>query len=227
MPKGQLEQVLEDLLAYMEYLRPIVKERRDGTGTDIISKLAQANIEGDSLSEEELIFACIMVFVAGHETTKCLLGNALVALLEHPEQLELARQMGDDLSGVVEEALRFEAPLQQTKRVATRPFELGGMRIDSGDALLVCIAAANRDPAQFDDPDRFDVTRNDSSHIGFGHGVHSWLGGMLARVEVEVALRAILDKYPRLTLAADQVPWVDKSFILRGPESLPLVARAD
>jgi cytochrome P450 len=153
--------------------------------------------------------------VAGHETTTNLIGNGLLALLRHPEQLALLRREPERVPQAVEEMLRFDGPVQATVRVAKEPVELAGVAIGPG-ALVICgIGAANRDPAVFEDPDRFDVTRRQAHHLAFGFGTHFCLGAPLARLEGEVAFRALLERFPRLELASEPVRWRPNP-VLRG-----------
>jgi pimeloyl-[acyl-carrier protein] synthase len=159
------------------------------------------------------------LLVAGNETTTNLIGNGLHALLKHPDQL---RRVADDrtlIPSAVEEMLRYDSPVQLTTRAANTDLDLSGTRIKQGDFVYLFIGAANRDPAQFDHPDRFDVSRPDNKHLAFGAGHHFCLGAPLARLEAQVAIRTLLRRYPRLRLAGDD-PEYRNNFNLRGLKAL-------
>jgi cytochrome P450 len=208
-------------------LAELVAARRAQPGDDLISRLAGAVTGGgDRLSDEEAAFVAIMCFVAGHETTKSLIGNGLLALIRHPGQQERLRARPDLVPGAVGEALRYDSPLQMTKRLATRDIEIGGQRVPAGDQLLLCLGAANRDPEAFDRPDDFDIGRNADRHLAFGFGMHGCLGGLLAALQAEAAFGCLYRS--RVTLRADAtldsggLEWQDHSFIVRGLKRLPV-----
>jgi cytochrome P450 len=211
---------------FAQALDEVVAHRKSHPGDDLISQLLSVRTaSGDRLTEEELIFVCIMCFVAGNETTKSLIGNALLALLQHPGQDALLRQRPDLMPGMIDEALRYDCPLQQTKRLANCSVRIRGQEIQPGDQVLVCLGAANRDPEVFTDPDRFDITRNAKRHLAFGHGMHGCLGGMLAELQTSVAFETLYAMPGRLELGTDQLEWQDQSFIIRGLKRLPVVVR--
>jgi cytochrome P450 len=226
MSRNDFEQAHSVLLEYMAFFRELVRERRERPGDDLISSLLAARAGEDRLSEDEVIFTCIMTFVAGHETTKALLGNGMLALLRHPEQLHLLLQRPELIGSTVEEMLRYDSPLQMTKRKATEDLEIGGRAIRQGEQLLLCLGAANRDPERFQEPDRFDITRSDNAHIAFGFGMHSCLGGLLANVEAQLALGVLLRRLRDLRLGDEQLEWSQSSFIVRGLKRLPITFRS-
>jgi cytochrome P450 len=198
-----------------------VPERRRHPENDLLSALIAAEEAGDKLSEGELISTCILLFIAGHETTVNLIGNGLLALLRHPDQLRLLREEPALITSAIEELLRYDSPVQATARVASEDVELGGQLVPKG-AILVCgIGAANRDPAHFPDPDCLDIRRRDNRHLSFGFGIHFCLGAPLARVEGQVAIGTLLRRRPRLELATDTPEWRESS-TLRGLKALPL-----
>ncbi|MGQ4601411.1 cytochrome P450 [Nocardia sp. R6R-6] len=204
-------------------LAVVLAERRSRPGADLISRLLAARTTGgDTLSDEELIFVCIMCFVAGNETTKSLIGNGVLALLRHPDQGTLLRSQPKPARAAVIEALRYDCPLQMTKRVATRDCEIGGKRISAGDQILVCLGAANRDPAVFDRPDEFDLTRAPGDHLAFGHGMHGCLGGLLAELQAEVAFDYLYRHSQGVASSDGELEWQDHSFIVRGLKHLPV-----
>lgn len=204
-------------------LHDLVTERRRAPGDDLLSRLATAGTAGgDRLSDEEAVFVAMMCFVAGTETTTSLIANGLLALLRHPDQTDLLRRRPDLARGAVDEVLRYDGPLQLTKRVATRDVEIGGTLVRAGDQVLLCLGAANRDPAVFQAPHDLDITRDAGRHLAFGHGMHGCLGGALAELQAEVALTRLIGGHPDLHLAGDEVAWQDHSMIVRGPVALPV-----
>jgi len=212
--------------AFAHALEEVVTERRSRLVDDLISQLLTAQTSGgDKLSDEELVFVCIMCFVAGNETTKSLIGNGLLALLQHPSQGARLHRRPELLKSTVEEALRYDSPLQLTKRLATRDVEIGGKQVREGDQILLCLGAANRDPAVFSRPDEFDITRSARGHLAFGYGMHGCLGGLLAELQAEVAFERLYRRAERLELLAEQLEWQDHSFIVRGLKHLPVSLR--
>jgi pimeloyl-[acyl-carrier protein] synthase len=173
------------------------------------------------LSEAELLTLCVNLLTAGHETTTNLIGNGLLTLLRHPDQLERLRADPSLMPTAIEEMLRFESPLQRNPRRVAVDLELRGQALRRGDFVLQVLGAANRDPAQFPDPDRFDVGRRTNAHVAFGFGVHFCLGAPLARLEGGIAIGTVLRRMPGLRLAAGDVRW-QRSPLLRGLEALPL-----
>ena len=211
---------------FAQALAEVVAHRRSHPGDDLISRLlAVRTTGGDRLTDEELIFVCMMCFVAGNETTKSLIGNAMLALLQHPDQDARLRLRPDLVPGMIDEVLRYDCPLQQTKRLAGRSVRVGEQEIERGDQVLVCLGAANRDPAVFPDPDRFDITRDARRHLAFGHGMHGCLGGMLAELQASIAFDTLYAMPGRLEPGAGQPEWQDQSFIIRGLRRLPVVVR--
>ena len=174
------------------------------------------------LSEEELLATCVLLLFAGHETTTNLIANGVLALLEHPDQLERLQHDAALLPSAIEELIRYDGPVQATARCATVNLELHGSSIQPGEFLLLVLGAANRDPDQFPNPDRLDVGRRDNRHLGFGHGIHFCLGAPLARLEGQLALGALLQRFPRLRLG-DEPPVRKPDFFLRGLSSLPVL----
>ncbi|WP_330181679.1 cytochrome P450 [Nocardia sp. NBC_01503] len=225
MKAADFARVREVVEEFATALGEVLAERRRRPGTDLISRLrAVRTTGGDALSDEELIFVCVMCFVAGNETTKSLIGNGTLALLRYPDQAALLRQDPDTVGTAVVEALRYDSPLQLTKRLATKDVEIGGRVIRAGDQVLVCLGAANRDPEVFPDPDRFDLTRDTSSQLAFGHGMHGCLGGQLAELVAGVAFAQL--RTVDLTPLVDEFEWQDHSFIVRGLRALPVEIRA-
>jgi cytochrome P450 len=211
----------QGVYALKGYLRSIFNQRRQSPQDDLISALLIVEQEGDRLSEEEMFGMCVFLLVAGHETTLALIGNGLLALLRNPDR---KRTLQDDpalIETAVEEFLRYDSPIQHQTRVAGEDFELEGRQIRQGQRVLPMLGAANRDPAQFDDPDRLDIRRQPNPHLAFGYGIHFCLGAPLARLEGQIAIGAILRRMPALQLTTESLTWrVHTS--MRNPEMLPV-----
>ena len=205
-----------------DYFGQILAERRRVPRDDLISTLAQSEIDGVGLTDEEIFAFLLLILPAGVETTYRASGNLLVALLRQPALLEAVRADRDLLRGAIEEALRWEPPISTVVRVATRDCELGGVAIGAGTNVGVSVAAANRDPKRYPDPDRFDPTRTNIAHLTFGAGPHVCLGMHLARMETAVAIDALLDRIPRLRLDPDAAPPSIVGVAFRSPAALPV-----
>ena len=205
--------------ALADYFRRLVPERRARPQQDLLSGLIAAEEQGDKLSSDEVIAMCLLLFIAGHETTVNLIGNGTFALLRHPEQLWKLQAEPGLIGNAVEELLRYDSPVQRTARITNTEAEVGGQAMPKGTMVITALGAANRDPAQFTDPDVLDVTRKDPRHISFGFGIHFCLGAPLARVEGQVALGTLLRRMPNLTLAESNPDWRESS-VLRGLKRL-------
>src|SRR5262245_22668156 len=203
------------------YLENLIAARRARPGDDLLSALLDVEADGDRISPDEVVDLALLLLVAGHETTVNLIGNGVLALLRAPDQLSLLRRSPHLVAGAVDELLRFDSPVQLTQRVATEDLDRAGQRVRAGDEIMLILGAANRDPLVFAEPDRLDVTRDARRHVAFGGGIHHCLGAALARLQGEVALSALLARFPRLQLAG--TPDRRPTFTLRGLESLPVV----
>jgi cytochrome P450 len=211
------------VMEFLDYLRDFVAERRNNLtddADDILSRLIRWESEGFRLSEQQLYHQCIFLLNAGHETTTNLIGNGIHALLTHPEELARLRADPGLVSSAVEEFLRYESPVQLGNRVATEDTTVGETAIAAGDALTLCIGAANRDPAVYPDPDRLDVGRNPRDHLAFGGGIHTCAGLNVARLEARIAIPALLEHFPKLRLAG--TPVRDRRARFRGFLSVPV-----
>jgi pimeloyl-[acyl-carrier protein] synthase len=208
-----------------EYFRRLIPERRRQPRQDLLTLLIAAEEQGDRLTEGELLSTCVLLYVAGHETTVNLIGNGLYALLRHPAELGRLRVQPDLLPAAVEELLRYDAPVQRTVRIAHEDVELGGRHIDKGSLIVPVMGAANRDPAHFPDPDRLDIGRRENRHVAFGYGIHFCLGAPLARLEGQIVLAHLLRRFPQLALLTERPPW-RRSFTLRGLQALPVSCAA-
>jgi len=203
-----------------EYIEGIADQRRRDPRGDLISGLVAAEEEGDRLSRDELFTTCVLLLVAGNETTTKLIGNSIVALLRNPDQFEILREEPKRIPGAVDELLRYDSPVQLTSRFVSEDCEMNGQPLLLGQQLVLLLAAGNRDPDAWDAPNELDVTRENVRHLAFGHGLHHCLGSKLARLEGALALEALIGRFPRLCLDGD-VEW-GKNTVLRGPTRLPL-----
>ncbi|GHE79067.1 cytochrome P450 [Streptomyces longispororuber] len=213
--------------ATAEYLTGLVAaKRREGSGDDVLSALACTTAdEGDRLSAEELLSMAFLLFFAGHETTLHLIGNGVLALLRHPDQLDALRADWDLLDGAVEELMRYDGPVMHAPlRYTTEPVDVAGTTVPAGQPVVVVLAAASRDPRRFPEPDRFDIRRDARGHLGLSHGVHHCLGGPLARAETSIALRSVFERCPRIALDTDPagLVWHSRPSWLRGLRHLPV-----
>jgi cytochrome P450 len=209
--------------ALQEYFTPILAARRQQPREDLISALADAEIDGEQLSDEEIFSFLRLLLPAGVETTYRSLGNMLFGLLSSPDQLDAIRADRSLLPQAIEEAVRWEPPLLTITRVASRDTELGGVKIPAGSSVMPMLGAANRQDERFPDPNRFDIFRSQRAHIGFGHGVHVCLGMHLARLEMRVALNLLLDRLPNLRLDPDGDDPHIRGQVFRSPTSLPVL----
>ena len=179
-------------VGFTRYMDKLVRQRRADPRDDLLSELISVAEDGESLSPRELVGNVILLIAAGHETTTNLIGNGTRALLHHPDQLELLRSQPDLAGSAVEEILRYDSPGQLTYRTATEEIELHGQTIRAGEQMILLVGSANRDPEVFDDPNRFDISRDGANNIAFGAGPHFCLGAPLARLEGKIALPALL-----------------------------------
>ncbi len=208
---------LGELAAMFE---PLIEERRAAGKGDLLSALVSANADGDRLSDDELLAMCVFLFLAGHDTTASGIANGILALLRNPAQFAALKAGVDDLvGGAVEETLRYESPVPRAVRLARESLEIGGRTIAAGQLVVFLLGAANRDPAQYPDPDVFDIRRNPKRILAFGHGLHFCIGALLARIEMELAFRAVVRRLPGLRLAGEPVVW-KTAMGLRAPEKL-------
>jgi pimeloyl-[acyl-carrier protein] synthase len=221
-PNERLALAAEGHFAEMrDYLRALVARRRAAPGDDLLSAMIAAADDEGRLSDDEIYSNATFLMTAGHETATNLLSNGVLTLIRHPDQFERLRRDRSLISSAAEEILRFESPVQMTPRLAVEDGELAGRKVKSGDALLLFLGAANRDPVRFPDPERFDIARSDNRHLAFGYGAHFCLGAALARQELRIALAHLLDRLPGLELAPGDVAW-QATIDFRGPLSLPV-----
>ncbi len=204
------------------YFARLIEERRAAPGEDLISGLIAAQLDGEHLDTQELLGFCMLLLVAGNETTTNLLANTVLCWHDHPDAQDAVRADRELLPGSIEEVLRYRSPVQSMYRVAATDVELGGVTIPEGSPVLAWIGSANRDPAQFDAPDTFDPARTPNRHLAFGNGIHFCLGAPLARLEARVALNAVLDRLPNLRVAPGTALTAIPSTIVYGVKALPV-----
>jgi hypothetical protein len=204
-----------------QYFRALIAERRERPGDDLLTALVAAEDDGARLSEDEIVAMCALLLVAGHETTANLVGNGMVALLRHPDQLARLRHDPSVIDSAVEEFLRYDTPAQMIVRTVGGDIELNGTTIKQGELVLVMLGAANRDPAQFRDPERLDIARQNNRHLAFATGLHYCLGAPLARLEAQVAFTTLTRRLIDMRLGVDHPTWRN-TIALRGLQSFPL-----
>jgi cytochrome P450 len=216
LPPDALERGLAASDALEAYFVDLIAERRRDLGDDILSDLIRAEEDGDQLSPTELISQSIGLLIAGFETTIGLIGNGVLALARHPDQLEVLRTHPDLVPNAVEECLRYDGPIVLTIRVLRDDTEFAGRVIPRDAMVMAMLAAANRDPARYRDPDRFDVTRSDHSTLGFGGGIHYCLGAHLARMEAQAAIGTLVRRVRSIELESDDLEWGRSLFRVLG-----------
>jgi cytochrome P450 len=213
--------VLRSLEEMCVYFRDAVREHQQQPRDDLISALLTAEVEGDSLSEDEVVANSIMLMTGGQETTTSLIGNGILTLLRHPDQLEQLRADHTLIPTAIEELLRYESPIQYTSRLAPEDVQMGGKTIYKRQAVIAVIGAANRDPERFPDPDRLDIGRQENRHLAFAWAAHFCFGAPLARLEGQVAFESILSRMPQLSLEPGPVRWRE-NLGFRGLKTLPV-----
>jgi len=217
-------EVTAKMIEFIAYLRRLVAEKRSNPGDDLLSGLVLAEAEGDKLSENELLSMIFLLIVAGHETTVNLIGNGILALFEHPQQLARLQEDQNLLKTAIEEMLRYYGPVEMSlTRWVRQDTELGGQHLRRGEQIMALLASANHDGEQFPNPEVFDISREPNRHAAFGTGIHSCLGATLARLEGQIAFATLLSRMPDLALAIprDEIRWRDGTF-LRGLVQLPV-----
>ncbi|SDY22230.1 Cytochrome P450 [Evansella caseinilytica] len=220
------EQSENVMAAFVDYLQHLIASRRNNLQEDLISDLIRVEEDGDVLSEEEMYALVFVLIIAGHETTVNLIGNGVLALLEHPEQKAKLQHQPELIHSAVEEILRYDGPAEVSNiRWVTEDVELHGKTIHKGEMLLISFSSANRDKEAFDESDSFDITRETNHHLAFGKGVHYCLGAPLARLEGEIAISTLLQRMPELRLresGRDSLQW-RTGMIIRGVREIPLL----
>jgi cytochrome P450 len=189
------------------YIQNMIEERRRQPRQDLMSKFVALESAGERLSEAELISTCVTLIIAGHETTLSLISNTIYLLLANPGEFQRLKENPQLLDSAIEESLRYESPVSRQARLMKGDIDLGGKQLKKGEVVFQMLNAANRDPAYFDDPDRFDIQRKKNRHIAFGQGAHFCVGALLARTETSIAVGTALKRFPNLCLIDDKPDW--------------------
>jgi cytochrome P450 len=208
-----------------EFFRGMIAARRAAPQADLLSELVQLDDAGDRLSDDELVATCVLLLFAGHETTTNHIANGLLGLLRFPQEKTKLREDPALAAAAVEELLRYDGPNGAQVRIVQREHELHGKRLKAGERVFILLNAANRDPRAYRDPDRVDLARNGPPHLAFGFGLHICLGFPLARLEGQIALPAVLARWPGIELASARLEWLN-SMVFRGMKAMPVRVRA-
>jgi pimeloyl-[acyl-carrier protein] synthase len=217
-----MDRAARSLTELTEYLTTLSEARRHAPQNDLLTGLVQAMEKGDRLTREELVANVTILLSAGHETTSNLIGNGLLALLRNPDQIQKLYERPARAASAVEEMMRYDNPVQIAYRSAAEDVEIGGKCIRRGQLVNSILAAGNRDPGRFTEPDRFNITRREGRHLGLGLGIHYCLGAPLVQLEAQVAFTALLRRFPAMQLATDHLDWQAHP-IFRGVRSLPVI----
>jgi len=210
--------------ALREFFTEEIYRRRRTPGDDLISVLVGAHDEREALNAEELLAFVILLMIAGNETTTNLIGNGLLALGRNPDQLARLRREPQLMASAVEEMIRYDSPVHSTVRVARKDTNIGGTEVAARSIVMVLLSAANHDPLQFPEPDRFDVARQPNAHVGFGEGIHFCIGAPLSRLEASIAFEMVLERFPNLRLSSPEPALTYKGALsMRGVRSLPML----
>jgi cytochrome P450 len=215
---GDVLGAAENLTAYFQ---KAIVEQKKRPRPGLVHALMSSKVDGDRLTDEEVVANCIVTMVGGQETTTNLIGNGMLTLVRNPDQMERLRAHSEIMPSAVEELLRYESPSQQTARLAPRDVTLGGKQIHKRDAVIAVMAAGNRDPDRFPDPDRLDFDRPDNRHLAFGWAAHFCFGAPLARIEGQIAFETLLARFAKIELTGEKLVWRE-NLGLRGLKSLPL-----
>lgn len=216
---------LQSWQAMRDYFGALVERRKARPAADALGEIVRASGEEGGLDDAELVANAVLLLFAGHETTTNLIANAVLALIRHPDELARLARAPEIAESAVEEFLRYDGPVQALTRLARVNVELGGRRIRAGERVVLMLTGANRDPAQFAEPDRLELAREPNRHIAFGYGIHFCLGAPLARLEARIAIRRLIARLGDLTLAMPAPEWID-SLVFRGMRALPVAFTA-
>jgi cytochrome P450 len=214
----QADRAIGAAIEFSDYLRQLARERKHDPHDDLISALASVEEAGDMLTEDELISTCVLLLNAGHEATVNVIGNGMWAMFQNPDQFQLLQQQPEFVKTAVEEMMRYDTPLQLFRRWVLEDMDYKGFPFKQGQEVALLFGAANRDPQQFADPARFDITRQDNPHISFSLGIHYCLGAPLARLELQIAIETLMRRLPNLRLEAE--PEYRDGYVIRGLKNL-------
>lgn len=205
----------------IDYFKELIEIRKRNLEDDLISMLIKEEQQGDKLTDEELLATCILLVIAGHETTVNLISNSVLALLNHPNQLNKLKENPSLIERAVEEFLRYESPTQMIARIASEDIEINDVTIKKGEHIYLLLGAVNRDPKTFINANVLDITRNPNPHLAFGYGIHFCIGSTLARIEAQIAIQTLLERMPNLQLATPELQW-RKLIGFRSLDALPI-----
>jgi pimeloyl-[acyl-carrier protein] synthase len=221
----EYEQLNSVIKQFEDYIQGLIVEREKRPQDDLISALIAARDEGDKLRADELSTVCMQLFITGEETTVNTVGNSILTLLNHPDQLAKLKAEPNLINSAIEELLRYDSPVQFTGRCATEDVEIKGKLIKKGDKVLLGLGAGNHDPNQFSHPEKLDITRQENRHLAFADGIHYCLGAVLARAQAQIAINTLIQNFSDLKLNTDKLAW-RKNIYLRGLISLPVTFTA-
>jgi cytochrome P450 len=222
-PRGTIW-AIPNVFFFLRYMRKLIRQRREEPRNDLVSALVEAHHAADRMSDDELVSMIFLLIIAGHETTVNLIASGMLALMQHPDQLDKLRRDPSLIKPAVEELLRFTAPVETaTERYAREDTVVAGVTIPKGDRVFAAIASANRDESQFENPDELDITRDPNRHLAFGLGIHFCLGASLARLEAQIAINTLLahTEDVQLAVAPNELRW-RTGLVLRGLKALPV-----
>jgi cytochrome P450 family 142 subfamily A polypeptide 1 len=220
-PPAVMHAGMEAMLAFREFQLGVIADRRSQPQDDLVSILCDAEIDGERLDDESIIQESLLILIGGDETSRHVMTDGMLALLDHPDQLAILRAVPATIDFGVEELLRWVSPIKNMSRTVTREVEMHGQTLRAGQQLILMYPAANRDPRVFEEPERFDVRRNPNPHLAFGFGPHFCMGASLARLELKVMFSELLHRLPDLHVAGDPMPRRPSNFI-SGPEAMPV-----
>jgi cytochrome P450 len=200
---SRMDTAQQAIIEFKAYLQGLYDDRVKSPRDDMMSWLMEVQRADPSMRPEDVLYSCMLILNAGHETTQMLIGNTVAALLRSPEELRRLREEPQLTKSAIEECLRFNGPMKGTMRVTAEDMMVGDVEVKAGDRVMLLMASANRDPAKFADPDRLDIGRNPNPHLAFGHGIHFCLGAPLAKLELEIGLREMVKRFPRIELAGE------------------------
>lgn len=206
-------------LEFKEYFNILITEREKKPKEDLLSNLIAARDQDNQFSNNELLSFCALLFTVGQETMESFIGNSMLALLRHPNQMEMLKQQPTMIKSAVEELLRYDSPVQIISRIAVEDVEIDGTMVQAGERVNLFLGAANRDPAQFHDPDKLNITRQENRNLPFGSGIHSCLGAAMARLQGQIAINTLVQRLYHMKLSTDKLVW-KKNIVLRGLKSL-------